>query len=251
VTTKDSTSVNQIFKLGQVSFTVFGTEESIQVELPRLFPPGSTKAARIHEASVSGGNIRTIISNLLAEHSHCLWFDAACLLSPEAKKLLIVGGSGSGKSTSAMALVFGHGWKVFCEDIALIDPNTDELLSFPSPFSLKEGTLDHLRTASKIEPESVILNEWIPMPSSLVAETCAATFDVVIRLDAARNDIPLECKELSAGDFMRVILPNSNLIHHDEGFEKTMQYIKNARCYRLTGGTLLERIEKIFELTRT
>lgn len=229
-----------LYQLGQVAFSLAELEPDH--ELDCLFPRHRSPYDHLVEFPSNERNVRSIINQVLAYHSDCLWFDAACLLSPEGKRTLISGGSGSGKSTTSMALVFGQGWKVYSEDVTLIDPLKRVLLSFASPFSLKTGTKELLHAALGTVPSPICMDEWLPPGETAIAETCPVHFDSVILFENARAGGPLECEEISASDYVRRLLPISNLIHKEDGPERVTDYIGSAKCFHVKGGTLPERM---------
>lgn len=232
-----------LYQLGRVAFSLADLESGHELEC--LFPKCRSNYDNLVEFPANERNVRSIINQVLAYHSDCLWFDAACLLSPEGKRILISGGSGSGKSTTSMALVFGLGWKVYSEDVTLIDPAKDVILSFASPFSLKTGTLEILEASLQVVPKPICLGEWLPPGENAIAETCAVKFEMVLLFENAKASGTLECAEISASDYVRRLLPISNLIHKDGAPEKVTEYIGCAKCFQIRGGTLCERLEKI------
>jgi hypothetical protein len=232
-----------LYQLGLVAFSLADLEPNH--ELDCLFPKHHSPYDHLVEFPANERNVRSIINQVLSYHSECLWFDAACLLSPEGKRILISGGSGSGKSTTSMALVFGHGWKVYSEDVTLIDPVKKVILNFASPFSLKTGTKELLEEALGAVPGPICLDEWLPPDKNAIAETCPVNFDIAMLFENARASGPLQCAQISPNDYVRRLLPISNLIHKEKAPETITDYIGKTRCFHLTGGTLAERMHTI------
>jgi HprK-related kinase A len=70
---------------------------------------------------------------------------------------------GSGKSTLCAALV-SRGWRLLSDELALVRPDTGELVPLPRPVSLKNGSIEVIR---KFAPDAVF--------SRLVADTVKGT----------------------------------------------------------------------------
>ncbi|MHC4100250.1 MAG: hypothetical protein ACYSW1_05115 [Planctomycetota bacterium] len=60
------------------------------------------------------------------------------------KGIVLAGNSGTGKSTLAAALL-ARGWKYFCDEFALIDPETLRLHPFPKAVCVKAGAFDMIK----------------------------------------------------------------------------------------------------------
>jgi HprK-related kinase A len=61
------------------------------------------------------------------------------------KGVVLAGGSGAGKSTLAAALL-ARGWKYFCDEFALIDPETLLLHAYPKAVCVKAGAFDMIKS---------------------------------------------------------------------------------------------------------
>jgi hypothetical protein len=237
-------------KLGKFVFTLESTDPVLTEQISSLFPQCDEATGSQPPpvaVPVKDSDVRTIVNYALLYHYGCIWADAACLIAPNGKKVLFAGASHSGKSTCALSLALCRQWKVLSEDITLFDPKTDELLQFPSPFSLKPGGHDRLASNNIHAPEPV-LDEWVPLkemastPESVSAEIDFAIFFNVIDKTAPG---PLVSTELKGNDFIRLLLPISNLLHAAEFIEKLGMYLANARCCQISGGTIEERMNSI------
>src|SRR5260370_19475284 len=175
-----------IYTLGRISFIVKSADAALERELARLLPRPRVTPDTIHEVQ-TGSDLRVLISDILGRHTGCLWIDGACLLSSHGKKVLISGHSGAGKSTTALALALRYGWKVLAEDVTLIDPQTNTVIVFASPFSLKAGTLKLLQESISMVPDPVVFGEWTPMSGMCADGECSPDFDLSFYFGEARD----------------------------------------------------------------
>lgn len=238
-----------VYRLGDIEFGVTNASQDLKAALQQLFEPSDSLQ---HEVSLleESTDIRAVVNSLLSRYCDCIWIDAASLICPGGKRFIISGNSGTGKSTTALALVYGNGWKLLSEDITLIDHNRDKIISFPSPFSLKAGTAERVKSACGVSPGPLIHNEWVRVPNDLIAASTDAGFDTVIHFAKNRERLPLSCTPISEVEYVRLILECSNLIHMDEAPDLMVKYTKGAARYLLNGGTLDERLEFIQSLVQ-
>ena len=235
-----------VFELGRVRFRVKDceVEGNFKRDLSLLLPHSRSQYENeedIVEVSVNGADLRAVVNDILKRHDDCLWADAACLLSTNGKKFLLVGASSSGKSTTSMALALGFGWKVLAEDVTLIDPATNEVLRFPSPFSLKSGTAELLRQSVGSTPDPILLGEFFPMNSVAAESSIKAPFDFAIVLDRRQPD--LKMTEIRPDDFIRRALPVSNILRVANGAPLFTSFVESGKCFSLSGGTVEQRLD--------
>jgi hypothetical protein len=244
--------VSEVRKLGRFSFVLQGADKELTDQLSALFPQSGEDNGAPNIVQLTDGDVRTVVNQALRYHDGCLWIDAAALISPNGKKVLIAGASHSGKSTSTVALALIRNWKVLSEDITLFDPLTDKLLSFASPFSLKPGTADRLRANACIPPR-LFMNEWISMEGMMAEGEQSPQLDLAFAFrHLADPSAPgsLELGELSPTEFVHCLLPISNLLHVNGLADKMVSYLSRSRCFALGGGSITERLDLIESLTR-
>lgn len=81
----------------------------------------------------------------VASHCHQYLIVHAAVLERGGRALVLPAPSGSGKSTLCAALVFGGGWRLLSDELALLDLTQGHLLPLPRPLSLKNASIDLLR----------------------------------------------------------------------------------------------------------
>jgi len=244
------TSKATVFKLGRVAFSVANCDVDFQTTLDILFPHSNQETLNEEEIyEVRTGcdrDIRGLLNHILKKHLGCIWIDAGALIAPNGKKVLLVGQSGAGKSTTTMALALRYGWKVLGEDLVLLDQKTDKIISFASPFSLKPGTRELLEETIQKTPDPILEDEWSPLGTMAGHGDIDLPFDLSIFLERAEEfDPQLEIIETGQPEFVRKILGISNLLRFKNSAEQMLGYLGSRPCLTLRNGTLAERLEAI------
>jgi len=236
-----------VYRLGRVSFTVDSADAAFELELTRLLPRCRVGAEMIHD--LAADDLRGLLAKVLELHPGYLWISAACLLSPQGHKVLISGQSSAGKSTTALALALRYGWKALSEDLTCIDVRRNKIIAFATPFSLKSGTLELLEDSIAMVPETLVFGEWVPISDMHAEGEYDADLDLILYFDTAREGEPIQQFACSPGEYVRLLLPCSNLVHDERGPDKLAEYVSSGACYRVLGGSLSERISLIRNLT--
>ena len=83
----------------------------------------------------------------IAHHAHEYLIVHAAALERGGRVLLMPGAPGAGKSTLCAGLM-DRGWRLFSDELALIRPETGDVLPLPRPVSLKEGAIGAIRRHS-------------------------------------------------------------------------------------------------------
>ena len=81
----------------------------------------------------------------------------AAVVERNGRTLILSGESGAGKSTLCSALAL-RGWRLFSDEFALIDPDSGRLTPLPRPISLKNASIEIIKTRGPDEvfgPEGV------------------------------------------------------------------------------------------------
>ncbi len=190
--------------------------------------------------------IRLIVRLALDRHRDCFWMDAATVVSPDGHVVLIAGPSHSGKSTAAMALSFGLNWKVISEDITLLDVSSLSLIPFASPLSAREGTLERIHRATGAQLGRLIGGEWLNLGCHADGSSHSKIdFAYILPKTDGTVDEQFGVKQISLADFVRHLVPISNILHLPSGLESVMDLLSSARCFGIEGGNLNERLDCI------
>lgn len=81
----------------------------------------------------------------VAAHCHQFLIIHAAVVEREGRAAILAAPPGSGKSTLCAGLV-NRGWRLFSDELALIDTATGELVAFPRPICLKNTSIEVIKT---------------------------------------------------------------------------------------------------------
>jgi hypothetical protein len=84
-------------------------------------------------------NVRYLILQQAQDENSTFLFLHAAVVARKEDALVLVGPSGAGKTTLALALV-NRGWSLVSDDVAVLDPASGSLLSFLKPVSIKDAS---------------------------------------------------------------------------------------------------------------
>jgi hypothetical protein len=244
-------AANPIYQLGRLSFVVINCADSLQIQLRRMLPevqpslsePVYKVDARLEEIV----SLRDLINHMYKQHLGFFWLLGASVVSPAGQKVLISGPGHSGKSTTVLALCCDHDWKVVSEDITLFDLEKHEILNFASPFTVRIGTLELLDAASTKHLTFPEDEPWVPLGAHNLKSDITAPFDLSFYFDGIVANKALHHSELSHSEYLKLILPISNLARLPGAVDKIESYFPK-HCYRVVAGSVRERVSKIIEL---
>lgn len=77
----------------------------------------------------------------VANHCHQFLIIHAAVVERDGRAAILAAPPGSGKSTLCAGLV-SRGWRLFSDELALIDTGTGELVAFPRPICLKNTSIE-------------------------------------------------------------------------------------------------------------
>lgn len=249
------------YQLGQVKFAVTNCDELLEEELRNCLPicrENTAEHTTFYDAKKDSiKNIVDLINHIHKRHEGTLWILGAGVVSPSGRKLLIAGPSHTGKSTTALALVLGFGWKVLSEDITHIDITEKAIINFASPFAVKRGTLTSIQNAlrafdktldmSSFDPNTVKPTSWVPLESASTGCNMSTPFDQAVYFDIFDENI-LRHDHLTSLEYMRALLPISNIARLSQVANKFYDYVAEDSCYRFSGGNLKQRLDRIIQL---
>jgi hypothetical protein len=206
-------------------------------------------ADQIYDAKLEGiKNMVGLLNHVLKQHHGLIWILGASLMSPDGRKLLILGAPYGGKTTAVLTLVFRCSWKVLSEDVTLIDPGTNEIINFAAPLALKPGTIELVKEAASIVPGPVESDRWIPLREHSLGRNVKTPFDLALYLDLSGGQDKLSCEKMPVNEYVRAMLQTSNLISMPGSVDKIYEYVRGDSCYRITAGSIQQRLKAILQL---
>ncbi|HEY9732143.1 MAG TPA: hypothetical protein V6C89_09525 [Drouetiella sp.] len=249
---------NQLtYRLGRIVFSIANFDAQVEQEFQNCLQAcdkdDSVQAEHVYDGKKDNINdIVDVINDVHKRHTNTLWILAAALVSPAGHKVLLAAPSHAGKSTTAMGLVLGYDWKVLSEDITHIDLITDEIINFASPFAVKPGTPERLKEAvqaefSTVKAPSVEPSSWLPLKDHSLGHNLKAPFDLAFYLDPFDGG-DYRCSPISTSEYIRTLLPLSNVARQREAAAKVSQYVQENRCFRVSEGNLQQRLQSITQL---
>lgn len=178
----------------------------------------------------------------IANHSHQYLIFHAAVVERNGVAAILAAPSGSGKSTLCAALIT-HGWRLFSDELALIDINTGQLVSFPRPVGLKNASIDIMR---KYSPEATIGPATRDTRKGTVAHMKAPTDSILRALEPARpgwivfpkyivgSDIALAPVKKTATALS--LIKNSFNYHllGERGFTTLANLVDHSDCFEFT-----------------
>ena len=99
-------------------------------------------------ADLAGALFEWTINYCVGRDAHRFVAMHAAVVERGGRAALISGESGAGKSTLCAALVL-DGWRLLSDEFALLDPDTGTLSPLPRPVSLKNASIDVIKTRGR------------------------------------------------------------------------------------------------------
>ena len=182
----------------------------------------------------------------------------AAVLERQGRALILPAPSGSGKSTLCAGLTFG-GWRLLSDELALVAPDSCELIPMPRPVSLKNASIDVIRRfAPQVQFGSIveetakgIVAHFAPPAESVRASSQRAAPGWIVfpkfEAGAPGRLLPIE----RARSFMRLV---ENTFNYDvfgaEGFGLLGSLVDRSRCFTFEYGDLAEAVALFDRLAR-
>jgi HprK-related kinase A len=192
----------------------------------------------------------------IANHAHHFLILHSAVLEKNGKSIILPAPQGSGKSTLCAALA-GKGWRLFSDELALIDLKSGELHPCTKPINLKN---DSINIISNFLPESINSNLFKDTHKGTVSlfkanadsvqssqKTSPPTF-VIFPKFIKHSDT--ELNPLSETKAFLMLIENS--FNYDvlgvDGFTAMCELIKGVDCFEFSYSKLDEAISLFDEL---
>src|SRR6266487_476273 len=170
----------------------------------------------------------------------------AAVLERNGRTLILSAESGAGKSTLCAALTL-KGWRLFSDEFALIDPESGHLAPLPRPISLKNASIEIIRSRSRdvvfgTEGADIEKARFVhmkpPLDSVQRARDTAAPGWVVLPRWVAGRPTALELVP-KAHALLRLTDQSFNYNYLGvKGYECVADLVRRSACYTLEYGDL-------------
>lgn len=196
----------------------------------------------------------------ISSHCHQYLIVHAAVLERGGKALILPAPSGSGKSTLCAGLVFGGGWRLLSDELALIDPASGRVAPLPRPISLKNASIDVIQAFA---PHAVFgdpIHETVKgrvahvqPPAEGVRRAGQVAVPGWVVLPRYVAAAPPQLQPLSkAKTFMTLVDNAFNYnVHGRAGFTAFADLIERSGCYEFSYGSLPEAVAVFDELARS
>jgi hypothetical protein len=214
----------------------------------------ATEEGRYPEIAGAGSAARLVewilVAEALRRWPHLVHVHAALVATPDRSALLI-GRSGSGKSTTSIALAL-TGLALYTDDVALIDRETLQPVCLPRPVKLDQRSRRLLRPRGLVIPRGTSLGESIDrtvLPGLPPIEDPGPRVAAAIFFAAGRRD-QAEVRPLSQAEaVMRLSLQSASERFDASGpSDGAVALINAVRCYELVPGDLETTVRAILDL---
>lgn len=195
---------------------------------------------------------------LLAEKVESMYLLHAGGVSRNGAGIIMPGPSGSGKSSLTLALLL-RGYRYLSDELAVIDPSSNQLQPFPKPISIKDTSVFPELARHKdlwLGPETGERSREVPVwyvhPEDVTAGSVGGPVPIrYIIFPSYDPTVPSQLHRLSAGQAMQQLIENSVNLHRfgRDGLHVLGNLVEEAQCFSLTTNGLEEATALVEDLT--
>lgn len=183
----------------------------------------------------------------------------SAVLARQNLAIILPAPPGAGKSTLCAAMMLS-GWRLLSDELALIDPQSGQLVPFVRPISLKNASI---RVISGRFPGAVLTDSVADTIKGTVAHlkpTCPSVQSAEERAAARwlvfprfKADTAFELQAVGKAEAVVELARNAfNLpVLGAKGFDALVAVVENCACYEMQYGDLGEAIQRLDDLSAT
>lgn len=196
----------------------------------------------------------------VSNHCHQYLIVHAAVLERGGRALILPAASGSGKSTLCAGLVFGGGWRLLSDELALIDPQTSLVFPLPRPVSLKNASIDVIGSFAPEVRFGDVVHETVKgrvaharPPADAVDKAHLPALPAWVVLPRYETGATAQLEPLSrARAFMALVDNAFNYnVHARAGFAAFADLIDRCECHQFSYSSLPEAVTVFDNLART
>jgi hypothetical protein len=191
----------------------------------------------------------------VSAHCHQYLVIHAAVIARGGLAVVLPAPSGSGKSTLCAGLVYGGGWRLLSDELALVDPASGEVTPLARPVSLKNASIDVIRRFAPQAALSPVVHDTqkgsvahLQAPADSVrraAEPARPRWVVLPRYEAGAKAVLAPLPRGQA--FMQLADSAFNYdLHGAEGFRVLADLVEGCGCYEFTYADLEDAV-RIFD----
>jgi hypothetical protein len=174
-----------------------------------------------------------------------------CSIAKNNHTIMLIGNSGSGKST-ASALLAAHGYQVLADDISALSAEDLHIYNNPSAISIKSGAFDlvskYFKTLDHIN--SVLLHadkgqlRFLPSPpTSKTHYRCKAI--VLLKYEAGAE---IHFSKANLAEILEPLIPDSWISSEQKHVAAFMKWLESQQFYKLTYSDSADLVKTIDDL---
>ena len=191
----------------------------------------------------------------VATHCHQYLILHAAVLERAGRALVLPAPPGSGKSTLCAALV-ARGWRLFSDELALIDVDSGQVVPLPRPVSLKNASIALIRDFWPEAAMSPVVHETLKgsvahlrAPADSVRRSAERASPGWVVLPRYHPGDAMALSPLSRGSaFMQLVESAFNYsMHGRRGFEVLAAFVEASDCLEFQYGGDLDEATRAFE----
>ena len=196
----------------------------------------------------------------VSSHCHQYLIVHAAVLERGGRALILPAPSGSGKSTLCAGLVFGGGWRLLSDELALIDPASGRVAPLPRPVSLKNASIDVIQAFAPTAVFSDAIHETakgrvahVRPPAEGVQRAGQLAVPGWIVLPHYVAAAPAQLQPLSKAKAFMTLVDNAfnYNVHGRAGFAAFADLVDRSGCYEFSYSSLPEAVAVFDELARS
>lgn len=183
----------------------------------------------------------------------------SAVVEKNGRAIILPGIPGAGKSTLCAALTLS-GWRLFSDEMALIEPATGQLVSNPRPISLKNESIQIIRNFSSeaifgrtISDTTKGTVAHLKPPATSVLRSAEKATPSLIIFPSFRKDAKTSLTPVTRSRAFMTLCDNAfnYSVLGKSGFDRVKSLIDNCECYQFEYSNLTQAIELFDRLIET